>query len=364
MKLYDIISAIESLSPVVFQESYDNAGLQIGNIADDIHAALLTIDVTEDVVHEAVQKKADLIIAHHPLIFSGLKRITGETYIERTVSMLVKNNIALYIAHTNLDNVAKGVNVKICEKLGLERCRILSPAEGELCKLVTFVPVEHARKVRMAIFTAGAGAIGEYDQCSYNLEGYGTFRASDSANPFAGEKGTLHTEKETRIETIFPKYLKNSLIRTLIEAHPYEEPAYDIYPLKNDYERAGAGMFGYTPQPVGTVDFIDHIKKTFGCSVVRHSDLTQKKINKVAVCGGSGAFLIPKAIEAGADIFVTGEIKYHQFFESEGKIILADIGHFESEQFTKEIFYELLIKNFPNFALHFSEINTNPIKYY
>ena len=363
MKLQEIISVIESYAPPGFQESYDNSGLQVGDHNNEINTVLLTIDVTEEVVDEAIQKKADMILAHHPLIFSPLKRVTGKTYTERCVAKLIKNDIALYAAHTNLDSVKKGVNAKICEKLELIDCKVLSPAEGELCKLVTFVPSDYAEQVRMAIFSAGAGAIGEYDWCSYNLEGTGTFRGSESTNPFVGEKGKLHFEKETRIETIFPSYLKKKVIGAMIKAHPYEEVAYDIYPLLNEYGLVGMGMTGNTPEPVNAVDFIDRIKEIFDCQVVRHTAFTGKQINKVAVCGGSGAFLIPKAIAANADIFITGEIRYHQFFEAEGKIILADIGHFESEQFTKEIFYELLTKNFPKFALHFSEINTNPIKY-
>lgn len=363
MKLAEIISLLESFAPLSYQESYDNSGLQVGDEQQEIHSALLTIDVTEEVLDEAIRKGSNLIIAHHPLIFSGIRKLTGKSLSEKLIIKSVRNNICIYAAHTNLDNIQAGVNARICEKLGLINCKILKPVKGTLEKLVTFIPPEHADNVRMAVFKAGAGVIGEYDQCSYNLEGYGTFRGSESTNPFIGEKGKLNTEKEIRFETIFPVWLQSKIIKALCEAHPYEEVAYDIYPLENMNEKIGSGMTGETAEPIGTDEFLERLKKTFNTKTVRHSKIVRDKISKAAVCGGSGGFLIHEAIGSGADIFVTGEIKYHQFFEAGNKITLADIGHYESEQFTKEIFYELLIKNFPKFAVHLSEVNTNPINY-
>ena len=363
MKLAEIISLIESFAPLSYQESYDNSGLLIGDEQQDITSALVTVDVTEEVLDEAIKKGSNLIISHHPLILSGIKKITGKSLPERLIIRSIRNNICVYAAHTNLDNIQSGVNARICEKLGLINCKILNPFKGILKKLVTFIPPEHADKVRLAVFKAGAGVIGEYDQCSYNLEGHGTFRGSDNTNPFVGEKGKLNFEKEIRFETVFPENLQTLIIRALLEAHPYEEVAYDIYSLENAHDRVGSGMTGETSEPVKTSEFLGRLKKIFHAKAVRHSKIVRDQINKVAVCGGSGSFLIHEAIGSGADIFITGEIKYHQFFEAGDKIILADIGHYESEQFTKEIFYELLIKNFPKFAVHLSEVNTNPINY-
>lgn len=364
MKLEEIVSLLESFAPVPYQEPYDNSGLLVGNLQQDIDSALITIDITDEVVDEAIKNNANLIIAHHPVIFSGLKKLTGTSMSERIIIKAVRNNICIYAAHTNLDNIKPGVNMRICEKLGLINCRILSPVKGRLKKLVTFVPPSHIEKIRQAVFNAGAGVIGAYDQCSYNTEGYGTFRGSENTNPFVGEKGKLSMEKEIRFETVFPAILQTGIIHALLDTHPYEEVAYDIYPLDNSYEMVGSGMIGQTSEPVETVNFLKRLKEVFNAGIVRHSALVKDHILKVAVCGGSGSFLIPDAIRAHADMFITGEIKYHQFFDAEYKIILADIGHFESEQFTKEIFYELLIKNFPKFAVRLSEVNTNPINYY
>lgn len=364
MKLEEIVSLLESFAPLSYQEPYDNSGLLVGNLQQNIDSALITIDVTDEVVDEAIKNNANLIIAHHPVIFSGLKKLTGTTMSERVIIEAVRNNICIYAAHTNLDNIKSGVNARICEKLGLINCRILSPVKGRLKKLVTFVPPSHIEKIRQSIFNAGAGVIGAYDQCSYNTEGYGTFRGSENTHPFAGEKGKLSQEKEIRFETVFPEILQTGIIQALLAAHPYEEVAYDIYLLDNFYEMVGSGMIGETSEPVNTQNFLNILKEVFHAQIVRHSALVKDQILKVAVCGGSGSFLIPDAIHARADIFITGEIKYHQFFDAEHKIILADIGHFESEQFTKEIFYELLIKNFPKFAVRLSEVNTNPINYY
>lgn len=364
MKLSEIISVIESFAPLAYQESYDNAGLVTGDPSGDIKKALITVDITEEVIDEAVNAGAELIISHHPVIFNELKKITGSTYTERIIIKAIKKDLAIYSAHTNLDNVKEGVNLKICQKLGLTNLRILSPVKGELKKLVTFVPLDHADNVRMALFSAGAGQIGEYEQCSYNLEGLGTFKGSEYTNPYTGEKGKLHFEKETRIETIFPKAIESKVISALITAHPYEEVAYDIYPLDNYYDRVGMGMTGELEKETDEISFLGKIKSVFNTKVIKHSKLRNKNIKRVAVCGGSGSRLIKDAIQAQADIFISGDIKYHQFFETSGKIVIADIGHYESEQFTKEIFYELLKKKLPKFALHLSEYNTNPIKYF
>ncbi len=364
MRLSEIIAAFEELAPEAYGESYDNAGLAVGNPQDEISAALLTIDVTEEVLDEAVAEKANLIISHHPLIFSPLKSITGKTSAERILLKAIHKGIALFSVHTSLDNVFEGVSRKLAGKLGIMNPRVLSPVSGELRKLVTFVPVDHADRVRLALFDAGAGHIGNYDQCSYNLEGMGSFRGSDASHPFTGEKGKLHFEKEIRIETVFPKALQTAVVASLLAAHPYEEVAYDIYPLELTYPLAGTGMVGALETGTDLAGFLSLIRERLSCKVIRYSGEPRGQIKTVACCGGSGSFLIPKAIASGADAFITGDIKYHQFLDAADQLVLIDAGHFETEQYTIEIFYEFLLKKFPNFAIRFSKVNTNPIKYY
>ena len=363
-KIKDITTEIEKFAPLSYQEDYDNSGLIVGNSEWSCSAILLAIDVTENVIDEAVQKGANLIVAHHPIVFSGLKKITGRNYVERSVIKAIKNDVAIYAAHTNIDSVIQGVNHKICDKLGLKGCKILSPAKGQLKKLVTFVPDSHIEKVRKAVFDAGAGHIGNYDSCSYNLEGMGSFRALEGTNPFVGEKGQIHFEKEIRFETIFPKNRQKEIIRALLANHPYEEVAYDVYLLDNEFNQVGAGMIGQLETPVTEKKFLQNLKQVFNVKAIRHTSFLGKNIQKVAVCGGAGSFLLQNAINQNADVFISGDFKYHQFFDAEKKILIADIGHYESEQFTKEIFYDILIKKLPNFAIYFSEINTNPVYYF
>lgn len=363
MTIREIISYLESVAPPAYQESYDNAGLIIGDPDAIITSALITLDVTEEVIDEAIEVGCELIIAHHPILFKGIKRLNGNTFVERCVIKAIKNDIAIYAAHTNIDSVKGGVNSKICEKIGLTNLSILVPAKDKLLKLVTFIPEDHLDKVREAIFEAGAGEIGKYDKCSFSAEGSGTFRGGEEANPYVGEKGEFHFEKEARFETILPGHLKDKVINALLKAHPYEEVAYDLYLVENNMPEVGAGMIGELPGAENEVEFLTRLLDIFGCKAIRHTYLLGKPIRKVAVCGGSGSFLLSSAIAAGADIFVTADMKYHDFFDAEEKIIVADIGHYESEQFTKELFYEILIKKFPNFALRLSEVKTNPVLY-
>ena len=363
MLVKEITSFIESIAPVAYQEPYDNAGLCIGNPENETNGILITLDVTEAVIDEAIDLGTNLIISHHPLIFSGLKKITGKSETERCIQKAIKNDLAIYSAHTNLDSVAGGVNSKICEKLGLKNCRILSPIEGQLKKLVTFVPTAALDNVRNALFEAGAGHIGNYDSCGFTANGTGSFRGNETTNPYVGEKGKLHFEEETRFETIFPKHIQNRVISALLKAHPYEEVAYDIYPLDNPNLQVGIGMVGELEQAVDETEFLRSVKNIFGCTVVKHTAILHKKVKKVAVAGGSGSTFLRAAIAANADVFVSGDFKYHQFFETENKILITDIGHFESEQFTKELFYELLTKKFPRFAVRLSEVKTNPVNY-
>ncbi|MHC1705483.1 MAG: Nif3-like dinuclear metal center hexameric protein [Tenuifilaceae bacterium] len=363
MVIHDVTAWLEQLAPLSYQESYDNAGLLIGNPETPLNGILLTIDVTPDVIEEAHQKGLNMVVSHHPLIFSGIKRLIGNSSVEKAIILAIKYDIAVYAAHTNLDSVTGGVNTKIGELLGLSNLKFLQQLEGELVKLVTFVPIAEAEKVRLSMLNAGAGHIGNYDYCSYNIEGKGTFRAGNNTNPHVGKTGDVHFEPETRIEVIVPKARLSKVIIEMISSHPYEEVAYDIYPLLNKYSDAGVGMIGEFKKEISEEDFLKMVKKTFKVQAIRHSPFTNKKIKKVAFCGGSGASLIKQAIAAGADVYMTADVKYHQFFDAENKILVADIGHFESEQFTVDIFYEYLLKNFSKFAVLKSEVKTNPINY-
>ena len=364
MKIAEITSFIESVAPLAMQESYDNAGLIVGDRQAEATGALICLDGTEEVVNEAIALGYNLIIAHHPLVFGGLKKFSGDSAVERTLIKAIKNDVAVYAAHTNLDNMLlNGVNSKIASKLGLSDTKILAPMSGNLRKIVVFVPTESAEAVRNAMFNAGAGCIGNYSQCSYNLQGQGSFKAEEGCNPFVGTIGETHFESETRIETIAPKHLVSKVVSAMLSVHPYEEPAFDIYPLENSFAMAGSGIIGTLPQPEDALAFLQRVKKIFGCGVIRHTRLPEKPIQKVAVCGGSGSSLIGDAMRAGADILLTADIKYHQFFDARYPFAVADIGHYESEQFTKELFYELLTGKFSNFAVQLTRVNTNPIKY-
>ena len=363
MKIKEIVKPLEEFAPLFLQDSYDNSGLLLGHPDDEIKKVLITLDITEEIMEEAIRKKCNLIISHHPLIFSGLKSITGKNATERMVRKAIKNDIGIYALHTNLDNADKGVNEILCDKLGLKNRKILSPKKEMLRKLITFCPTEHAENIRKALFEAGAGNIGNYDNCSFNTPGTGSFRGSDKANPFVGEKGKLHYENEIRIETIYPVFLEENILKALFSVHPYEEVAYDIYRLENKSNREGAGMIGELEYETDESDFLNFLKNIIKTRCIRHSGLIGKKIKKVAICGGSGSFLIQDAIKADADIFITGDVKYHDFFEAENKIVIADIGHYESEQFVKELIYNVLKNKFPTFAVLISEINTNSVNY-
>ncbi len=364
MILAEIINYLETLAPSSLQESYDNAGLIVGNPSSAIHKALICLDSTEEIIDEAIEQKVDLIIAHHPIVFKGLKKLNGKNYVERVVMKAIQHNIAIYAIHTNLDNVMDGVNNKIAEKLGLRNCKILASKNDQLKKLVTFVPKAHADDVRKALFDAGCGIISNYDECSFNVEGVGTFRGNENTNPFVGEKNKIHHENEIRIETVFPLHLERKIIAALLSAHPYEEVAYDIYLLDNKHPQFGAGMVGELSEEMNEVDFLNLVKLQMKTDCIRHTALLGRGVRKVAVCGGSGSFLLNKAKQANADFFITADFKYHEFFDAENDIVIADVGHYESEQFTIDLLFEVLSKKYPTFALLKTKISTNPIKYF
>jgi dinuclear metal center YbgI/SA1388 family protein len=363
MKLIDLTSFLDSAVPLSFQEEYDNSGLQVGIPEREITSALITLDVTEQVLDEAGYNGCDIIISHHPLIFNGIKRLSGKTFTERILLKAIKQDIAVYSAHTNLDALSNGVSWKMADKLKLKNVRVLVPLKERLLKLVTYIPEENFEKVRDAVFGAGAGVTGNYDNCSFSTLGTGSFRAGENSDPFVGEKGKIHFEKEIRFETVLFSHLKNKVIKALLDSHPYEEVAYDLYSLENENINTGIGCYGELAETAEEKEFLKTVSSVFGAKGVRYSKPTGKKIGKVALCGGSGSSLLNDAMASGADVFITSDIKYHTYFETGNKILLADIGHYESEKFSAEILYDLIIKKFPTFAVRFSEINTNPINY-
>lgn len=363
MKVKDITEYLETIAPRAYQESYDNSGLLTGELSQEITGALVTLDCTEEVVNEAIGKKCNLIIAHHPIIFKGLKKITGSNYVERTIIKAIRNNIAIYAIHTNLDNVHTGVNKKIAEKIGLKNLKVLVPKEDTLTKLVTFIPKAHTEKVLQALYHAGAGQIGDYKNCSFQTEGTGTFMPTGDANPHTGQLNKQELVEEDRAEVIFATHLESSIIHILKAVHPYEEVAYYLTRLSNLNQEVGSGMIGEL-EPQEPIEFLKRLKSSMNLTAIRHTRLLDKKVKKVAVCGGSGSFLLPQAIRAGADFLVTADFKYHEFFDADGKITISDIGHYESEIFTKELLGEILNKKFPTFAVNFSTTDTNPVRYF
>lgn len=359
----EVTHKLEQLAPKFYQEDYDNSGLITGNPNATVTGVLVTLDCTEAVVDEALQQNCNLIVAHHPILFKGIKKLTGQNYVERTLIKAIQNNVAIYAIHTNLDNVHKGVNKKIAEQIGLTNLKILAPRAHTLLKLVTFVPEAHAENVRNHLYAAGAGQIGNYKNCSFNIVGEGTFLPTENANPFQGTHGKLERGTEVRVEVILPVPARDKVLLALKANHPYEEVAYYLTALENDNQEVGAGMIGDLPTPMQPLAFLEHVKKTMVAGCIRHTSLPQKPIKKVAVCGGSGSFLLPKAISLGADAFVSADFKYHEFFDADDRILIADIGHYESEQFTKDLLIAFLRENFATFAVAFSKVVTNPISY-
>ncbi len=364
MIVQDVINHLEELAPLDFAEDFDNVGLLVGDRNSKITGILVTLDTLEEVVDEAIQTKCNLIVSFHPIIFSGLKSITGKTYVERVVLKAIKHGISIYAIHTALDNSSLGVNNMICEKLGLNNRQILIPKSNTIKKLTTYVPKSEAEVLRNALFRVGAGNIGNYNNCSFNAEGIGTFRGNENSNPTKGQKGETHHEEEVQVSMIFDKNLEQKVLNTLFRTHSYEEVAYEVITLENTNQNIGMGMVGEFKNEIVGSTFLSNLKSTFHCKIIKHSQLLKKPIKKVAVLGGSGSFAIQNAISSGADAFVTSDLKYHDFYKAEDKIILIDIGHYESEQYTKNLIVTYLNKKITNFAIILSKINTNPIKYF
>lgn len=363
VKISEIVSHLESLAPRSSQESYDNAGLICGDLNANVSSALICLDSIESVIDEAIRLNCGLVIAHHPIVFKGLKSLTGKNYVERVVIKCIQNNIALYAIHTNLDNYKYGVNFEISQRLGLKNIEILAPKENVLKKLIVFVPKENAETLSSALFLAGAGNIGNYSECSFSANGIGSFLPNENANPKVGERSKRNLVEEVKLEFIVSNHRLRNVIIAMHENHPYEEIAFDVLHLENNNPHEGAGMIGELESEMPIMDFLHFLKQQFHCGVVRHTKPINDTVKKIALCGGSGSFLLRDAIQKKADIFITGDFKYHEFFDAEQKIVIADIGHYESEQFTINLIERILKKKFPNFAVHLTGINTNPINY-
>ncbi|HLN94135.1 MAG TPA: Nif3-like dinuclear metal center hexameric protein [Flavobacterium sp.] len=363
MTLKDCLAVLEEMAPLAYAEDFDNVGLLVGDAAADVTGILVCHDALEAVIDEAVAKKCNLVVCFHPILFSGLKKITGKNYVERAVIKAIRHNIAIYAVHTALDNHRNGVNKIFCDALGLTNTRILVPKKDFIRKLVTYTVPENADALRQALFAAGAGNIGNYSECSFNSEGIGTYRGNEESDPVVGQKGEWTQTAETRIEVTFEKHLESRILKALFQSHVYEEVAYEIYDTRNAHQNIGLGMIGELETPMPEAEFLKFVKDKMGSGGIRHSDFLGREVRTVAVLGGSGSFAIGDAIRAGADVFLTADLKYHQFYEAEGKLVLADIGHFESERYTKNYIVDYLTEKMPTFAIILSEVNTNPVKY-
>ncbi|MGB3775083.1 MAG: Nif3-like dinuclear metal center hexameric protein [Leeuwenhoekiella sp.] len=363
MTIQEITSSFEEIAPLAYAEDFDNVGLLVGDPLTEVSGVLVTLDTLENTIDEAIAKKCNLIISFHPIIFSGLKSITGKTYVERVVLRAIKNDIAIYAIHTAFDNAFNGMGKGMCDALLLNDREILIPKKKSIKKLTTYIPKNEVDTVRDALFNAGAGNIGNYDQCSFTTTGRGSYKGNENSNPTVGEKGEFKIGKEAQLSMTFEAHREKTILRSLFKAHSYEEVAYEITSLENENQNIGMGMTGFLQEPMDEMAFLRFVQKKFNAQGIRHSALRDEPINKVAVLGGSGAFAIEPAIKAGADALITADLKYHEFYKAEGKILLIDVGHFESEQFTKKLLTDFLRKKFSNFAIILSEEDTNPIKY-
>jgi dinuclear metal center YbgI/SA1388 family protein len=364
VKILDVINYLEKLVPLSTQEDYDNCGLLVGEKDNLVTNILISLDCTEEIVQEAIDKKCEMVISHHPIIFKGLKKITGSDYVQRTILKAIKNGIAIYAIHTNLDNYRFGVNYQIAKRLGLKNTSILAPKEASLSKLIVYVPEDHVENLSNFLFEAGAGNIGDYSECHFKSIGIGTFKPGFAANPFDGEIGKRSEVREVKTEYLVENSKMRNVLAALFANHPYEEIAYDIVPIENENKYEGAGMIGELDEEISQIDFINKVKELFQCDSIRTTKTQHNSIRKVALCGGSGSFLIQKAKIQKADVYITSDVKYHEFFDADNQILLMDIGHYESEQYTKHLIADILKKNFTKFAIHLTERNTNPIKYW
>lgn len=364
MKIKELVSSIEQIAPLQYQESYDNSGLIVGSYNDEVTKALICIDIIEETVDEAIEIGADIIISHHPIVFSGLKKLNGKNLVERVVIKAIQNKIAIYSAHTNIDNSSVGLNKRFCDLLNLKNTKILNPIQSNLFKLVFYTPKDKEEGLLQKLAEAGAGKLGAYDSCSFNTQGEGRFRALEGSSPFVGKQGEVHKEVEVKSEVLFRSHQKSAVLSTLLNNHPYEEPAFDIIKLENSDKDYGSGMIGTLENELELMEFLQLVKQKFNVGVIKYNNSVKKTVKKVAVCGGSGSFLLANAVSQNADIFITADAKYHEFFDLEEKIVLADIGHFESEKHIINLFYDIITNKFDSFAVEKTKKYSNPINYF
>ncbi len=364
MKIEDILKVLENFASPSLQEDYDNAGLITGNSQWECTGVLVSLDATERVLEEAAQQKCNLVISHHPIIFKGLKKINGNNYVERTVIYAIKNDIAVYAIHTNLDNILEGVNERIAAQLGLIRTRILKPKSSLLRKLAVFVPGDQHEQLLEELFLAGAGNIGKYRECSFRLEGIGSFTPGDGSKPYSGEINKRSIENEVKIEVIYPYWKESQILSAMFKNHPYEEVAHDIYILQNSYQETGSGLIGELKTSISENELLSLLQVRFGTSCIKHTKLRGKMVKNIALCGGAGSSLLANAINLKADVYITSDLKYHEYFDADSRLLLADIGHYESEQFTVDLLFDLLRQKFLNFAVLKTSVQTNPVYYF
>ncbi len=363
MVIKDVTDYLEQLAPLHYAEDFDNVGLLTGDYNDPVNGILVTLDCLENVVDEAIEKNCNLIVAFHPIIFKGLKHLRASDYVRKTVVKAIKNDIAIYAVHTAIDVANGGVSYLMASELGLKNITTLTPKKGLIKKLITYVPNDHIHDVKKALFNAGAGSLGNYDECSFSTSGTGTFKGNEKSEPVIGESGTRSTVNEQQLSITYLPHLESKILKALFTSHPYEQVAYEVSTLENTYQNIGMGAIGTLENTLNVDDFLKLLKAVYGSGAVRYSLSRKRNIKTVAVLGGSGAFAIQNAIRAGADAYVTADLKYHDFFQGEN-ILLCDVGHYESEQFTKNLLQEYLSKKFSSFAILCADARTNPVNYY
>jgi dinuclear metal center YbgI/SA1388 family protein len=332
MKCDNIIKIIEDWAPKSIAWEKDNVGLQVGSLRREVKNILLCLDVNEKVIDEASKKNCNLIISHHPLLFRSLKKIDIERdQKSKILEKLIKKDITLYSAHTNLDFTKDGVSFQLADKLGLSNQRFLLNKSSNLNKLIVFVPVDNADKVAEAMHSAGAGIIGEYSHCSFRTIGMGTFKGSNKSKPSMGVKGKLNKVSEVKIEVLVNSFDLHKVISSMKKIHPYEEVAFDVYPMVNENFNYGMGVIGDLKKELTAKEFLTYVSKSLRINNFRFNKGSKFRIKKVAVCGGSGSDLLETAIKSKADAFVTADVKYHTFQDAEDEILLIDAGHYETE---------------------------------
>ena len=364
MTIQKVITEIEKHIAISQAEDFDNVGLLCGLPERNVSGILVCHDALENIVEEAIHRNCNLIVCFHPIIFSGLKSLTGKNYVERAVLKAIENKVAIYAIHTAFDNDFHGVNAGICNLLGLKNLKILQPKKDNLKQLNVYVPNDHSENVKEALFSAGAGNIGFYDECSFKIEGKGTFRPIEGSSPFSGEQNIRENADEAMISVIFESFKQNQIVAAMKAAHPYEEVAHQIYQLENDNQYSGLGMYGEFETEVDENYFLNLVKEKFNLNIIKHSDLNNKKIRRVGVLGGSGASGIKAALSKKCDAYLTGDLKYHDYFLAESKMLICDIGHYESEQLVSQQLFEILSQKFSTFAVLKSSEKTNPVNYF